>query len=318
MIEIHPGTQLDHFSIDRFVASSKTTSLYQATDLDTGATVALKVPHVNMAADAVFAERFHREEEIGLTLNHPGVMKVVPNPHRTQMYMVLEWLDGPMLRDVIAAEAPLPSERALRIAIGICGALDYVHGHGIVHRDLRPEHVVLLAGEHIKLIDFGLAGQVGAKRVTFTNISELISDGDYLAPEQITGKRGDARSDLYALGVMLYKMLSGALPYGETSSLEQFNDRLLRDPKPIRKVNPEVSPELEEILRRSLERDPAHRYASAREFAQDLANPAAVQITRRWPVSEPTVQRRPNLVLYCLLAVPVLVLLIMLVVSRHK
>jgi serine/threonine-protein kinase len=245
-------------------------------------------------------------------------MKIFPNPHRTQMYLVLEWLDGLMLSDVIAAEAPLPAERALRIAIGICEALDYIHGHGIVHRDLRPEHVVLLPGDHVKLVDFGLAGQVGAKRVTFTNISELISDGDYLAPEQIAGKRGDARSDLYALGVMLYKMLSGALPYGETLSLDQFNDRLLRDPKPIRKVNPAVSPELEEILRRALERDPVHRYASAREFAHDLANPAAVQIAKRPPVSKATVQHRPNLILFCLLAIPAIVLLIMLLMSRHK
>ncbi|HEY2858844.1 MAG TPA: protein kinase, partial [Terracidiphilus sp.] len=127
MINIAVGTQLDHFRIDRLVASSKTSALYHATDLNTGTPVAIKVPHINTAADAVFAERFHREEEIGTNLNHPGVMKVIPNPHHTGIYMVLEWIDGRLLRDVISAEAPMAQERAVHVARGILEALDYIH-----------------------------------------------------------------------------------------------------------------------------------------------------------------------------------------------
>lgn len=321
MIDIAVGTQLDHFRIDRLVASSKTTALYHATDLDSGASVAIKVPHINMAADATFAERFHREEEIGTNLNHPGVMKVIPNPHSTGVYMVLEWIDGRLLRDVISGEAPVAQERAIHIARGILEALDYIHSHGIVHRDLRPEHVILLADDRVKLVDFGLAGQVGAKRVTFTNIAELISDGNYLAPEQIAGKRGDARSDLYAVGVMLYEMLSGTLPHGEVTSLDRFNDRILHDPIPIRKINASVSPQIEEILRRALERGPTHRYANARDFAHDLANPDSVQIAQevRPPnMVAPRSEASRNLILYGLLIIPVALCLLIYLLSQHK
>jgi serine/threonine-protein kinase len=323
MIEINAGTQLDHFRIDRLVASSKATSLYHATDLKTGAPVAIKVPHINMTSDATFAERFHREEEIGTNLNHPGVMKVVPNPQRTGTYIVLEWIDGRLLRDVISTKVPMPQDRALHIAHGILDALDYIHSHGIIHRDLRPEHVILLPDDRIKLVDFGLAGQIGAKRVTFTNIAELISDGNYLAPEQIAGKRGDVRSDLYAVGVMLYEMLCGSLPHGEITSLDRFNDRILHDPVPIRRINASISPQLEEILRRALERDPIHRYANAREFAHDLAHPESVQITPVVP-SRKTIARKTSaaasrgLVLYGLLLIPVVLFLLIYLLYRHR
>jgi eukaryotic-like serine/threonine-protein kinase len=276
-----------------------------------------------MIADAVFAERFHREEEIGTDLSHPGVMKVIPNPHRTGIYMVLEWIDGRLLRDVISLEAPVEQERAVHIARGILEALDYIHSHGIVHRDLRPEHVILLSDDRVKLVDFGLAGQMGAKRVTFTNIAELISDANYLAPEQIAGKRGDARSDLYAVGVMLYKMLSGVLPHGEGTSLDRFNDRMLHDPTPIRKVNAAISPQLEEILRRALELDPIRRYSNAREFAHDLAHPEAVLIASPAP-SRKTIARQTkvaasrDLILYGLLLIPVVLFLLIYILYRHQ
>jgi len=326
MIDIHAGTQLDHYRIDSFVSSGRTTSLYRAEDLDTGTPVAIKIPHVNMEVDSVFVERFHREEEIGLTLDHPGVMKVLPNPHRTELYMVLEWLDGRILREVISTDGKLAPKRAVRIALGICEALDYIHSHGIVHRDLRPEHVMVLAEDHIKLMDFGLAGQVGARRVTFTNLAEIISNGNYLSPEQIAGNRGDARSDLYALGVILYELLTGKLPYGNSSSLEQFNSRALRDPVPMRSLDPTISPELEETVRRALERDPAHRYATAREFAHDLAHPETVTIDKNRgresakplrPAKSKT--SRVSIVIYALLAaIPALIFLAILITSRHK
>lgn len=322
MIEINKGTQLDHFRIDRLVASSKATSLYHATDLNTGEPVAIKVPHINMVADPVFSERFQREEEIGTSLDHPAVMKVIPNAHRTGMYMVLEWIDGRLLREFISAEAPLPQDRAVHIARGILDALDYIHSHGIVHRDLRPEHVILLPDDRIKLVDFGLAGQIGAKRVTFTNIAELISDGSYLAPEQIAGRRGDVRSDLYAVGVMLYEMLSGTLPHGEVTSLDRFNDRMLHDPIPVRKINVSISPQVEEILRRALERNPVHRYPNAREFAHDLAHPESVAISRHslppLPREGSAAAASRNLILYGLLLIPAVLFVLIYLLNQHR
>ena len=120
----------------------------------------------------VFAERFQREQEIGKHFDHPGVMKVIADDHHSQNYMVMEWVEGKLLRQILSEEKKLSPERAVKIALGICQALGYIHNHGIVHRDLKPEHVMVDSQDHVKLVDFGLAGQTGARRITFANLSK--------------------------------------------------------------------------------------------------------------------------------------------------
>src|SRR5215471_5025010 len=212
MTAIHSGDTLDEYKIEGVIARSGMASIYKGTDLRTGRAVAIKVPHPEMEADPVFFERFRREAEIGKTLDHPGVMKVMEDDDRSKVYMVMEWVEGTLLRRLLS-QGKLPPERVVRIVVAICDALEYIHTHGVVHRDLKPENIMIDADDRIKLIDFGIAAKAGARRLTFAKLSQVMGSPDYISPEQVKGKRGDGRSDIYALGVMLYEMLTGKVPF---------------------------------------------------------------------------------------------------------
>jgi serine/threonine protein kinase len=278
---LEPGDVLDHYRIDAIVARSGMSTLYRATEQRNGRTLAIKVPHAEMESDPVLVERFKREQEIGQLLDHPGIVKTFDGEQRSRTYMVLEWVDGRLLRSVLNEEGALPVERAVKIILGICDALDYMHKHGIVHRDLKPENVMVDEHDQIKLIDFGIAMKEDARRLTFVNMSSILGTPDYISPEQVQGKRGDQRSDIYALGIMFYEMLTGQVPFSGPNPLAVMNDRLVKDPVPPRALNPEIPAEIEEVVFRALERDPRHRYATAQEMAWDLEHQEEVGIEDR-------------------------------------
>jgi serine/threonine-protein kinase len=234
-----------------------------------------------MESDPVFFDRFNRERDIGKSLDHPAVMKVFPDDDRSQIYMVMEWVDGRLLRKILDEKKVLPPERAIKIAIGICDALSYIHTHGVVHRDLKPENIMVDENDNVKLIDFGIAGQAGARRLTFAKLSQVMGTPEYISPEQVKGKRGDGRSDVYALGVMLYEMLTGKAPFQGPNPFAIMNDRLLNNPIPPREINPNIQPELQEIIYRAIERDPKNRYANAHEMKLDLEHPEKVGVSER-------------------------------------
>ncbi|HEY6293028.1 MAG TPA: serine/threonine-protein kinase [Terriglobia bacterium] len=321
MTPIHPGDQLDHYQIEGVAARSGMASIFRAKDLRSGRQVAIKIPHPEMESDPVFFERFHREQEIGQKLDHPGVMKVVSDDDRSQIYMVMEWVEGRLLRQILNEQRPLSIERAVKIAIGIAEALDYIHSHGVVHRDLKPENVMVDAEDRIKLIDFGIAANAGARRLTFAKLSQTMGTPDYISPEQVKGKRGDARSDVYALGVMLYEILSGKVPFTGSNAFLIMNDRLLNNPVPPREINPEITPQLQEIVYRALERDPKNRYASAREMALDLAHPDQVGAAERPELYDWKRRRTPwvrRILFYAVLAlIPVVIFALLLYVARR-
>jgi eukaryotic-like serine/threonine-protein kinase len=322
MSSLHPGDQLDHYRIDSLVARSGMASIFRGTDTRTGRPVAIKVPHPEMEGDPVLFDRFNREEEIGKKLDHPGVVKVLNDEERSRRYMVLEWVDGRLLRQILNEKKILPPERAIKIALGICNALDYIHSKGVVHRDLKPENIMVDAEDRTKLIDFGIAANAGSRRLTFAKLTEAMGTPDYISPEQVKGKRGDARSDIYTLGVMLYEMLTGKVPFTGPNPFVIMNERLLNNPIPPREVNPNISPQLQEIIYRALERDPKKRYQTAHEFALDLEHPEKVGVADRAEIQNWKQRRSPvvrRVLFYVMLAlIPVAVFALMLYVAHQK
>ncbi len=322
MSEFHPGDHLDHYRIERLVARSGMASIFRATDERDGRPVAIKLPHPEMEADPILFDRFEREGEIGKKLDHPGVVKVLNDEERSRRYMVLEWVDGRLLRQILNEQKKFPPERAIKITLGLCDALDYIHSHGVVHRDLKPENIMISPDDQVKLIDFGIAANAGSRRLTFAKLTEAMGTPDYISPEQVKGKRGDTRSDVYSLGIIFYEMLTGKVPFTGPNPFVIMNERLLNHPIPPREVNPEISPQLQEIIYRSLERDPNKRYPNTHEFALDLAHPEKVGIADRTELRDWKQKRSPVLrrVLFyvMLFLIPVVIFGLMLYLANRK
>jgi eukaryotic-like serine/threonine-protein kinase len=317
---LEPGAQIDSYRIESQVARSGMATIYRAVDTRDGRVVALKIPHPDMEADPVLYDRFQREAAIGQKLNHPGVMRVFDDDHRSRVYMVMEWCEGRLLRDILN-EGRIPQKHAIQIAERVLEALDYIHANGVVHRDLKPENIMVDADDNIKLIDFGIAGDASARRLTYAKITSALGSPNYIAPEQVKGKRGDGRTDIYTMGVILYEMLTGKVPFTGSSPLQVINDRLINYPTPPSVLDPSISPQLQEVIYRAMERDPANRYPRAIEFAHDLQHLDQVGVENRpelheWKKRKSYLPRR--IAYYAALAlIPVVILLLMVLLSRH-
>ncbi len=321
-IALRAGDRIDNYLIESLAARSGMASIFRATDLRSGRPVAIKVPHPEMESDPVFLARFEREAEIGAELDHPGIMKVFADGPRTCLYMAMEWVEGCPLRRFLGPRKKLPADRAVAITIQICQALDYIHAHGVVHRDLKPENIMVDDADRARLIDFGIAWRAGSRQLTFGSLSQIMGTPDYISPEQVSGNSGDARSDIYAVGVMLYEMLTGATPFRGVNPFAVMNDRLVNNPIPPRKLDPAISPRLQEVIYRALRRDPAARYATAAEFAWDLehldgVDPADRPELREWDWRRTPVLKR--IAMYLGLAlIPVVVFTLLIEVARHS
>ncbi|HVV16921.1 MAG TPA: serine/threonine-protein kinase [Polyangia bacterium] len=269
------GERLDQYQLDDLLARSGMASIFRATDTETGESVALKIPHPQLESDVVFFERFKREEQMGQRLDHPAVVKVLTPRAKSRMYIAMEYVDGRSLRSIIQADGPLPRERALDIARQIAEALEYLHRQGVVHRDIKPENILLTANGKVKILDFGIALDESKRRLTWTGLSATLGTPDYMAPEQIGGRRGDARTDVYAVGTLLYEMLTKNLPFNSTNATALLRAKANEDPRPPSYYEPKLDPALEAIVMRSIQRAPRDRYHTAEALLADLRDPQA-------------------------------------------
>jgi serine/threonine-protein kinase len=192
----------------------------------------------------------------------------------------MEYLEGKTLRQHLSA-GRMDLAEASGIAIKLCEALDYMHSCKVVHRDLKPENIMLCNDGSIRIMDFGIAKVAGLRRLTFSGFTPAMGTPDYMAPEQVKGKRGDERTDIYSLGAVLYEMTTGSAPFEGTSPYQIMNARLTGDPQAPQKRNPDISPQLEEIILHAMERDPKDRYPRAAIMKEELETPGKVRLTGR-------------------------------------
>jgi eukaryotic-like serine/threonine-protein kinase len=281
MAELAPGQTLDQYQLLDIIARSGMATVFRARDLENGRIVAVKVPHLEYESDLVFHERFLREEQIGQRLEHPAIIKVLRPREKSRVYLAMEYVEGELLSDRLRREQRLPIQTAVEIAKQIADALVYLHEHNVVHRDLKPANIMTQPNGRVKLIDFGIALDTTLRKMTWARMSQTMGTPDYMAPEQIKGLRGDARTDVYSLGSILYEMLTGKPPFPSDNVYAAMRSKLHEDPVPPRSLRYEIPPELEEIVLHALERDPRDRFESALELCEALAHPDSVPLTGR-------------------------------------
>ena len=320
--EPQPGDVVDgRFAILELIGHGGMASVYKATDGATGGLVALKIPFVQLERDSVFRERFQREIDLGRILNHPAIIRIVPVERSSRVYLPMEFVEGQTLWDRMRHERPLPVDEALCIARQICDALEHMQEHSVFHRDLKPTNIMLCRDGSVRIMDFGVAMTATARRLTLAG-AKGIGTPEYMAPEQVNGRRGDHRADIYSLGAILYEMTTGQRPYDEQPDMYSvIKARLVGDPVAPRALNPSLSPAVEEIVLHALARDPGDRYRSAADLKADLECPNRVVPTGRAGRLKPVKLRSQAWVvagfILGALAAPVLLFFLFLRLLRH-
>jgi eukaryotic-like serine/threonine-protein kinase len=244
--------------------------VYRARDELLGREVAVKVLSERFAGDRSFVERFRREAQSAANLNHPNIVSLYDYGDSDGSYfIVMEYIDGKSLNDIIGAEGALLPERAAEIASDVAQALDRAHNSGLVHRDIKSGNIMINAAGQTKVTDFGIARAIGGEQ-TMTQTGMVIGTASYLSPEQAQGRPVDARSDVYSLGCVLYEMLTGDPPFTGDTPLSIAYKHVREDPRPPSAYNPDVPRELDSITLKALAKNPDNRYSSAAEMRDDL------------------------------------------------
>jgi eukaryotic-like serine/threonine-protein kinase len=267
------GARIDHYQILRQLGRGGASHVYLAQDWHAMQEVVLKFPDDDVIGGAAVFERYKREAEIGRRLNHPSIQQHLhQGEQRSAEYLVLEYMRGRTLREVMQKRAPalLPTGEVLSMLIQVCGALAYAHEHGVIHNDIKPENIMLLQNGDIKIFDFGIALLEGERHSTWRGFSSPIGTPDYMAPERLLGARGDRRSDIYAVGVVLYELLCGRTPFEEQDGFALITRHISHDPPSIMQFNAMLSPALATVVMRAIRRDPQKRYASIEDLLYDL------------------------------------------------
>ncbi len=267
--------------------------VHRGRDLRLGRDVAIKMLRTDLARDATFQARFRREAQNAASLNHPAIVAVYDTGEErgadgeSLPYIVMEFVNGRTLKEVLAAEGRFMPRRATEIAADICGALEFSHRHGIIHRDIKPGNVMLTPAGQVKVMDFGIARAVASTTATMTQTSAVIGTAQYLSPEQARGETVDARSDVYATGCVVYELVCGEPPFTGDNPVSVAYQHVREDPHPPSERNPDVTPDVDAVVLKALSKNPANRYQSAAEMRADLLRAANGRPVRATPVLPP-------------------------------
>jgi serine/threonine-protein kinase len=312
------GDQFDRYQIQGHLAQGGMADIYRAYDVVNRCEVALKIPDKMSIGDPAQYERFRRELEVMNTLRHPAILRGLGSGQYNRMpYLATELVMGGSLRTMIDTSAPLPPEEAVALALKIADGMAYCHANGVIHRDLKPENILITAEGQPVIMDFGLALTKDAHRVTYANLSATAGTPDYMAPEQIEGQRGDQRTDIYALGTILYEMLAGKTPFRGDNHLAVMAQHLQGVAPRLDQVQAGVSPQLAAIVARCLMRKPEDRYPDMLSVIAALEHPESADLSVFDRAAPPTAAEqfwRSSVVKAVVIAVVILVGIVVLAV----
>src|SRR5918998_4668070 len=279
-----PQVLLDRYEVGRLLGAGGMAEVFEGRDRLLVRRVAIKVPLAQHAHDPDFAHRFRREAQAAASLSHPNVVAVYDTgTENGTHFIVMEYVEGRTLKDVIRAEGPLYPERAAEITADVCSALIAAHARGLIHRDIKPGNVMLTPEGKVKVMDFGIARATTSETITQT--AAVVGTAQYISPEQAQGQTVDYRSDLYSLGCCLYEMLTGTVPFTGATPVAIAYRHVREDPAPPRLLNPDIPPALEAVCLRAMAKRPEDRYQTAAELRADLERVRAGQRVAAGPAA---------------------------------
>src|SRR5690242_7744455 len=278
----------DRYELGEIIGFGGMSEVHMARDTRLHRDVAVKVLRADLARDPSFYLRFRREAQNAAALNHPAIVAVYDTGEAETAagplpYIVMEYVDGVTLRDIVHNDGPIPTRKAIEIIADACQALNFSHQHGIIHRDVKPANIMISRTGAVKVMDFGIARAL-ADSHSVTQTAAVIGTAQYLSPEQARGDSVDARSDVYSLGCVLYEIVTGAPPFTGDSPVSVAYQHVREDPRLPSSINPLIPPALDAILLKAMSKNPANRYQSAAEMRNDLLRAIAGQRVEATPV----------------------------------
>ncbi|MGO9314219.1 MAG: serine/threonine protein kinase [Syntrophobacteraceae bacterium] len=295
-------------------------AVFLAEDVQSNGKVVIKVPHLEQLGDPAVYERFRREVAIGKLLNHSDVPMALAISEGDPPFLVLKYVEGEQLAQVLSEKGRFPVDQAVKLVANLLDALQYCHDRGVYHRDIKPENLMLAPDGHLKILDFGIALMEGAPRVTWRGFSGLMGTPEYMAPEQIKGERGAAKSDIYAVGCLMYHLLSGSPPFTGDNPMTVMYQHMTKTPEPLTSIKG-LHPGIWAAVRRALRRRKEERYDSAEQMANDLRFPENADL--KWiaepdpPLAAVLPTERNNMMIYVgAVVVAVLIVVLLLFLRR--
>jgi eukaryotic-like serine/threonine-protein kinase len=260
----------DRYELEELVGTGGMSTVFRAHDLQLERRVAIKILHEHYAEDPEYLERFRREARAVARLSHPNIVTVIDRgDDGERQYIVFEHVEGENLKELVLRSGRLPVRRALELSLAIADGLSFAHEHGLVHRDVKPQNVLLSQEGEVKVTDFGIARSLHVEHGV-TQTGTVLGTGEYLAPEQASGKGVSPATDVYSLGVVLWELLAGDVPFTGENFVAVALRHVNEPPPDLRQRRPDVSPRLEAAIERALAKDPARRFPSMAAFAKEL------------------------------------------------